>query len=58
MKRLGHCGLFSERDTIQEAYDYLDKVSSSFGQNRVLVMTAAMVLANTIVREAADLLAE
>ena len=45
-----HVGLFSERDTINIAYDYANDVAQST-DNPAAVMTAIQVVVNTIANE-------
>ena len=44
------CNMFSDRMTIEEAYDYAWKVARA-SENQMAVMTAVQVLANTIANE-------
>lgn len=48
-KELGYCELFADRDTYDEAQDYLIMVARAT-DNAPAVITAGMVLANTIIR--------
>jgi hypothetical protein len=48
------CNMFSERMTIDEAYDYAWKVAKSF-DNPIAVMAAVQVLANTVANEVGKL---
>jgi hypothetical protein len=40
--------LFASRDTIEEALDYCTMVASGCGENHGVVLTAIMVLINTV----------
>ena len=44
------CNMFSDRMTIEEAYDYAWKVARA-SDDQLAVMTAVQVLANTIANE-------
>lgn len=44
-------GLFAERDTLKEAYDYAFEVFRSLGKNEMAATTAFMVVMNTLAKE-------
>ena len=43
--------LFSERETLKEAYEYAFKIFSSLGSGEMAATTALMVVVNTLANE-------
>lgn len=41
-------GMFSDRPTIREAFDYAFGIAKATGDNEIAVLTAIMVVSNTI----------
>jgi len=48
-EELGFCELFADRDTCKEAQEYLNMVAQG-SENPIAVITAGMVLANTMIK--------
>ena len=49
-------GMFADRDTLQEAYEYAEGISRSCGsENTIYILTAIHVLMNTIANEIAKI---
>ena len=48
-------GLFGERETLKDAYDYSASIAESMGKDNLLVFTAIHVLLNTLANEIAKL---
>ena len=44
-------GLFSERDTLKEAFDYAFEVFRTLGANEIAATTAMFVVLNTLSKE-------
>jgi predicted NBD/HSP70 family sugar kinase len=51
-------GMFAERETIQEAFDYADQVFKSLGAADIAARTAMHVVLNTVAKQIAALPAE
>lgn len=41
-------GMFASRDTIEEAWDYVDHIARACGKDRAAVITAVQVMLNTV----------
>jgi hypothetical protein len=52
----GHCGLFADRDTVQEALNYAYKVGEACGDAKPHVTTAVHVVMNSIACHVAELI--
>lgn len=51
-QELGYCGLFAERPTMKQAYEYANDVAESFGKkNAIYVLTAVAVVHNTLISQ-------
>ena len=49
-------GIFADRDTLQEAYEYVENIAKSCGsENTIYILTAIHVLMNTIANEIAKI---
>ena len=48
-------GMFAERETIQEAFDYADQVFKSLGANETAARTAMHVVLNSVAKQIAAL---
>ncbi len=53
-KELANCisnGMFADRETLKEAFEYVDSIAKSMGSDAIAVWTAVFVVTNTIANE-------